>query len=64
MPDREPPAVPKQLRLKLDQASPSVQKTATVVTFVDAGTREVRRDAIERVKNSGIFRVPNPKKSD
>lgn len=58
MPDLEPPA--EQLRLKLEQASSPAQKTATVVPFLDAVTRAVRRDAIERVKSSGIFDVPDP----
>jgi hypothetical protein len=60
VPDPEPPAAGEQLRLKLEQTSPPAEKTATVVTFIDAGTRAVRRDAIERVKSSGIFHVPDP----
>jgi len=58
VPDPELPA--EQLRLKLDQTSPPpAQNNANVIRFLDAGTRAVRRDAIERVKSSGIFNLPS-----
>jgi hypothetical protein len=57
VPDDEP-APAEQLRLILEQNPPAVRNTASVVTFVDAETRAVRKDAIERVKNSGIFEPP------
>jgi hypothetical protein len=54
--DDQTPA--EQLRLKLEQNPPAVRNAATVVAFVDAETRAVRRDAIDRVKSSGIFEPP------
>jgi hypothetical protein len=58
VPDTDPTSA-EQLQLNLEQAPTAVQNTATVVPFVDAQTRAVRRDAIERVRNSGIFEPPN-----
>jgi hypothetical protein len=58
VPDTDPTSA-EQLRLNLEQTPTAVQKTATVVPFVDAETRAVRRDAIERVRNSGIFEPPS-----
>ncbi len=57
MPDPEPPA--EQLGLNLEQTPPPMQKSAAVISFVDAGTRAVRKEAIERVKSSGIFEPPD-----
>jgi hypothetical protein len=59
MPDDDP-AHAEQLRLNLHQPPPPVNKTsATVVTFVDAETRAIRKEAIERVRNGGIFVPPD-----
>jgi hypothetical protein len=55
----DPEAPAEQLGLKLEQGPPPVQKSAAVISFIDAGTRAVRKDAIERVKNSGIFEPPD-----
>ena len=62
MPDPEPP--PDQLRLNLGKApkASNPPDRSKVVTFVDAGTLAVRRDAIERVKARGIFEPPVSKK--
>jgi hypothetical protein len=59
VPDPEPPA--EQLRLNLSETpkSASSKSAATVVSFVDAGTLAVRREAIERVKARGIFQAPD-----
>jgi hypothetical protein len=55
-------------QLSLDFAAPSgnsrkhnVQPVArpNIVGFVDAGTVALRREAIRRVKSSGIFAVPD-----
>jgi hypothetical protein len=40
----------------------SSKGVATVVSFVDASTLAVRREAIERVKARGIFQAPNLEK--
>ena len=47
-----------QLDLKVKR---SAVPDKTVVTFVDAATRELRRDAVERVKKSAIFALPKLK---
>jgi len=62
VPDPEPPA--EQLRLNLGETQKPVSSNgvATVVSFVDAGTLAVRREAIERVKARGIFQAPNLEK--
>jgi hypothetical protein len=59
VPDSEQPAAGKQLRLKLEQTPPPAKTTATVITLIDAETRAVRKDAIERVKSRGIFSLPD-----
>lgn len=63
MPDPEPPA--EQLRLNLgEKPKPAgTNESSKVVSFVDAGTLAVRREAIERVKARGIFQPPEFKKS-
>ena len=38
---------------------PATQEPANVVSFVDAATLAVRRDAIKRVQASGIFALPS-----
>ena len=57
MPDEDPTPA-EQLRFNLEQNRPAARNTATVVTFIDAETRAVRKDAIKRVKTSGIFEPP------
>jgi hypothetical protein len=57
VPDDDP-APAEQLRFKLEQDPPTVRNTATILTFIDAETRAVRKDAINRVKSSGIFEPP------
>ena len=52
----ESPAA-EQLLLELEQAS-SPKCGSSIVRFVDAETRAVRQNAIERVKISGIFELP------
>lgn len=37
-------------------------RPANVVRFMDATTRSVRRDAVERVARSGIFALPSGKR--
>jgi hypothetical protein len=39
--------------------SSSASDTVKVVSFVDAATLAVRREAIRRVRNAGIFAVPD-----
>ena len=58
MPDDNPVAA-EQFRLNLEQKIEVVRSTADVVSFVDAETRAVRKEAIERVRNSGIFVPPS-----
>jgi hypothetical protein len=46
--------------LTAEIASPkSLPKNHNVVGFVDASTRDARRDAIRRVQRSGIFPAPS-----
>ena len=61
MPDPKSPAE-EQLRLNLGEIEKSTNSkgaAGTVISFVDAGTLAVRRQAIERVKARGIFQPPN-----
>jgi hypothetical protein len=58
VPDDEP-AHAEQLRLNLDQKPTPRKTSATVVTLIDAETRAIRKEAIERVRNSGIFVAPD-----
>jgi hypothetical protein len=58
MPDDDP-ARAEQLRLNLHQPPPTNEISATVVTFVDAETRAIRKEAIQRVRNGGIFVPPD-----
>jgi hypothetical protein len=48
-----------QYRLDL-QVKGTFEQTSTIVSFVDSATRDIRREAIERVKKSGIFQLPSP----
>jgi hypothetical protein len=46
-----------QLELEVKAA---FEKANTVVSFVDTATRDIRREAVERLKKSGIFQLPSP----
>jgi hypothetical protein len=48
-----------QYQLNL-QVEATFQQPNTVVSFVDSATRDIRRDALERLKRSGIFQLPRP----
>jgi hypothetical protein len=47
-----------QFTLELQETSTSEPTRNTILVFIDAGTRAVRKEAIERVKKSGIFEPP------
>jgi hypothetical protein len=46
-----------QLRLELEVAKSNKAGTV-VVSFVDAATRALRQEALERIKSGGIFEPP------
>ena len=45
-------------QLALELPPKPERHSATVVRMLDAETRSIRRDAIERVRNGGIFEPP------
>jgi hypothetical protein len=52
---------PQQLLLDLESpkiGSSGVVSPVRITTFLDATTRNVRQQAIERVKSAGIFQLP------
>jgi hypothetical protein len=55
--EREPQNGQYQLEFEVAAA---FERANTVVNFVDTATREVRREAVERLKKSGIFQLPSP----
>jgi hypothetical protein len=48
-----------QLRLDLDEVTQSSAPSTVVINFIDAATRALRREALERIKNTGIFEPPD-----
>jgi hypothetical protein len=49
---------PQQLSLDLKNPTVAAAHDTKVVVFVDATTRSIREQAVERVKASGIFKLP------
>jgi hypothetical protein len=62
VPDPEPPAAGEQLRLKLEQTSPPAEKTATVVTFIDAERAQFEGTRSSALRAAAFFtcRIQTP----
>jgi hypothetical protein len=48
----------RQLRLEFE-ATQSSKSEPVVINFIDAGTRALRKEALERLKRSGVFELPD-----
>jgi hypothetical protein len=51
-----------QPEFELHVGSSNKDDSENVRPFVDSQTQAVRRDAIERVRASGIFQLPSPRR--